>query len=210
MRSLSSKSGSLGLATIGKPLRVAIRSLPLVALGLALGLSPIFGQDSPRSWLAASVGVGGSGAAGPRYEGAPVLGVGFGVGVRLMGPLGLEAAIEVVKKFGLPLFECELPPPGYQCPIHFDLAGLSTSLVLIARPAGRLSRFHPSLGAGVYRAADGNPHEPSALGLKVGLEYTVLRRPHLDLAVGMRGLVLPRVHGEMLWVLPIGFSGRIF
>jgi hypothetical protein len=124
--------------------------------------------------------------------------------------MGLEAAIEVVNKWGLPALECDLPPPGYQCPVHFGLTGLSASLVLKAGVAAKLSRLRPSLGAGVYRVADGSPHEPTALGVKIGLEYIAFRWSHPDLAIGVRGLVIPRATGELLWVLPVGFSGRFF
>jgi hypothetical protein len=124
--------------------------------------------------------------------------------------VGLEAGLDVFKKWGLPIFECELPPPGYQCPVHFDLTGLNASVVLSPGPVGRASRFRSSLGAGVYHVADNSSHEPTALGLKVGLEFVGFRWSHFDLGVGVHALLVPRANGELLWVLPLGVSGRFF
>ena len=187
---------------------VALRSLPALVIGLAVWPSPLSGQG-PRAWLVASAAIGGSTAAGPRYKGSPVWGAAFGGGVHLRGSVGVEAGLDVFKKWGLPVLECDLPPSG-QCPIHFDLTGLSARLVLNAAPAGKLSRVRPSLGAGIYRVADNSVHEPTVLGLKIGLDYTGLRWSHQDLAVGVHALIIPRANGELLWVLPVGVSVHFF
>jgi len=195
------------------PLRDSLHSLLALALALASAPSELCGQHQPSTWLVVAPGLGGSAAQGPRYEGSAIWEARVGVGLRFRTPVELEAAIDVIHSWGHGPFGCELNPT--QCPAHSNLAGASLELLLNPRSVGKLAPFRASVGVGAYRVGNDMPYpdpppKVTALGLQIGLEYTMWRWSHVALYLGARALLIPRANGESLWLFPVGLGGRVY
>lgn len=202
--------GSSGLPRFRRPVNSIARSSWVMAVLLStLAVPAIQAQRRAPAWLDASAGLGGSGGGGNVFQGSPNYTVHVGGGISLTGRLGVDASFDLVRGWGRGDRACAA---DVACPGYFDLTGGTVGLIFNAGPRGRSDVRRLSVGVGWFDVS--NDFEPAnaanSAGIRVGLDQLLVTSNTIGLSIGVRALVLPGVRDELLWVLPLVLSGRLY
>jgi len=125
-------------------------------------------------------------------------------GLQLRGRIGLEASAQ----YGTGWKDHDVLVP--QLPVAFDLYGGTLAGVMELRMASRPVRLR--LGAGGYRVRASPQVAPdvTVLGLEAGIEVVTGKWPRGRFLLGVRPLLLPNVHGELVWLIPVELGIRLW
>jgi hypothetical protein len=189
-------------------MRLRIWSVPILAAATLVGVGQVSAQGTPRAWITAGAGLGGSKGGGDVYRSGSVYTAYFDAGVRIIGRAGIEGTFELARDFGRGDYVAMCP-----CPANYDLSGWAGAVVIHAGPTTNPSVVRAAIGAGSYRVRNDFPFTPPIpevreFGLRFSIDLQVLQGSHNDLSVGLRPIVLPDANGETLWVVPLTVSGR--
>lgn len=183
------------------------------AFALFLNAGECGAQSAPpakRSWASLTMGFGPAIASmhgDTIYEGSGQVFAHLGF-VRQLSPMrALELTILGIRPFGAG--DCI---PGFTvCAPPFNVVGVSGNLLTTVGGPVAPDRFLAGFGAGVFRVAPNESHAVSprpAVGLQASVEAPLVVGSHAALAIGIRGLLLPMVHGQSLGVALLSASLR--
>ena len=157
-------------------------------------------QPAGRAWGSFATGFGPasvSKSGDPAFEGSGQVAASLGYARELARRGAAEAELLGGRSFGAGDCVPELSP----CAPPFSFVGVSTNFVVSLRGAVGPDRPVASLGPGIYRVAPTESHAVSprpAVGLQARAELPLVTGARAALAIGVRGLLFPRVHGQSL------------
>ena len=183
-----------------------------IALALALAARGL-GAQPPRGWVALAGGLGPAAGGDTVYQSTLGKSMRASVAARVGKGWALEASGTVERRTILSFggnsglgYDCL---GGVPCPSYYDFEGAGLAAVREWRRTDGRRRGAVALGVGEYRVlGDFAARRTSAFGLQFGVERDVWRTHAVAMSLGTRAVLLPNVHGESLWHVPLELSLR--
>lgn len=170
---------------------------------VALAIAPCRAQSpAVRSWTSFVTGFGPAGASvrgDTIYEGSGQVFARIGYARQVASGGALE--FELVG--GRPFAAGDCIPGSTVCAPAFNFLGTSANVLTSFDGMIAPNRILAGAGAGLFRVAPSESHDVSprpALGFQASIEVPLIVGPRGALALGLRGLVWPAVHGQSLGV----------
>lgn len=188
--------------------RCARFGLPLL---LVLAARDLHAQR-PRAWVALAGGLGLAGGGDTTYQGTMGKSLRAAAALRLGADWAMEGSGTVERRTILNFFggnnvlgyACV---GGQPCPSHYDFEGVGLAAVREWRRPDGGRRGALALGAGWYRVlGDFAARRTPAFGLQFGGERDIFQARGAAVSLGTRAVLLPNVHGERLWHVPLELS----
>jgi hypothetical protein len=132
------------------------------------------------------------------------------VGIGLTGKVGLEGSFLHAGGVGEGDYACV---GGRPCPLNFDVWAGTGSIVVGVGESAKGHRLRLSVGAGGYRVrTDSLPGNflpaVTTLGIHATVAATLQRWSRVSLDLSLGAAVLPDVHDESIWVIPLQLALR--
>jgi hypothetical protein len=191
--------------------RVMFSAVPL-AFAAAMSLSA---QSSHQStpWVSVGGGWAVTFAQDQAYTSSPANVEQIALGWKLRQMRLTTEAVFVQSRFG----DAESCVPRLQggvrviCPQIYDLVG-GAILFPAEQPAadGIPQRFAFSGGLGVYSVRPPKTGSRLAPALQVDLDMALVRRPPMDILLGVKAIAMPKVRGDFLFAMPLTMGFRFW
>jgi hypothetical protein len=162
----------------------------------------------PRAWVALAGGLGPVGGGDTTYQGSLGKSLRAAAALRLSAGWALEGSGTVERRTILNFggnnvlgYACV---GGQPCPSYYDFVGAGLAAVREWRRPGGGRRGALALGVGGYRVlGDFAARRTPAFGLQFGGERDIFQSRGAAVSLGTRAVLLPNVHGERLWHVPL-------
>ena len=198
------------------------RSLKDGAIGAVVILLPILDASvataqhagAVRPWISGGVGVGGNWIVQeelPPLKGTPQAFINLGFTVPHGRRLGAKVEGTFSRELDAITGHCSGAARCYAS--GFSVVGASAALVTSMRDSLRVGSNTAALGGGLYHvprtySSNGNLAAATVLGAHAELQRVAWSGKRHAGAIGIRGAVLPKLHGEPAWMLHVTFGGR--
>jgi len=179
---------------------LTLRCMVCVLLGSVAVARIASAQGSQRVFLGAAAGFGYT-IGDTTLSGSVVVNLRLGSGLRFSRQFWLEGTAEVVQGIGQSDQACV---GGSPCPGPFNLTGALLGIGFGGGPTPFPSRYRFFVGAGPYRVraavwANREDMSVTAAAIAGGAALALKRWRSAEMTAGLRGLVLPGVHGAPIW-----------